>query len=82
MRGFGVTISFTKKLVNVGRFAFKSILNPSTMLADFSAPSDRTARRLEQGSIAKDWDPVNSDLMKGKPDKNVPFHSASKKDMK
>ena len=48
------------------------------------AKLDDTAdyRGLEQGSIAKDWDPVNSDLMKGKPDKNVPFHSASKKDMK
>ena len=55
------------------------MLNPKQR--DFSAPSRRTARGLEQGSIAKDWDPVNSDSMKGKPDKNVPFNSASKTDM-
>ena len=55
------------------------MLNPKQR--DFSAPSHRTPRGLEQGSIAKDWDSVNFDLMKGKPDKNVPFHSASKTDM-
>ena len=42
------------------------MLNPKQR--DFSAPSHRTACGLEQGSIAKDWDPVNSDLIKGKPD--------------
>ena len=55
------------------------MLNPKQR--DFLAPSHRTARGLEQGSIAKDWDPVNSDSMKGKPDKNVLFHGASKTDM-
>ena len=55
------------------------MLNPKQRA--FLAPSHLTARGLEQGSIAKDRDPVNSDSMKGKSDKNVLFHSASKTDM-